>query len=187
VARGCRDVRRTTPALELGSGLRATASVSARKHGGAWHDCDYSRATGAYDCDGLVTACDATASLVNDAAPSWAFVTPAITASADTHGVEIRIRLRARLSGRYDAAASEGKTELVVDGEAHTIEREQIDFADRGERAVEIRANVSMAGWAFTMVRDDTIVPPRPFLDGPPAEAPTEVRAISGGTPAHRR
>ncbi|HEX7842459.1 MAG TPA: hypothetical protein VF469_33530, partial [Kofleriaceae bacterium] len=134
---------------------------------------------GAYDCDGLVTAYDATASLINDAAPSWAFVTPAITASADTSGVEIRIRLRAHLSGRYEVATSEGSAELAVEGEAtRAIERESIELPDRGERAIEIRAKVPVTSWAFTMVRDDTIVPPRPFLDGPPDEPPIEVRAV---------
>jgi uncharacterized membrane protein len=178
-ARGCRDAGREALAIELGSGLRQTASVSARKLEGAWQDCGYSRATGVYDCDGLATACDATTTLVNDAAPSWAFVTPAITASADTPGVEIRIRLRAHLSGRYEVATSEGSAELAVEGEAmRAIEREQIELADRGERAIEIRAKVPTTGWAFTMVRNDTIVPPRPFLDGPPDEPPAEVRAV---------
>lgn len=177
-ARGCRDARRPSPALELGSGLRGTANVAARKQGGAWHDCGYSRVTGAYDCDGLVTASDATASLLNDARPSWPFVTPAIAASADTLGVEIRIRLRARLAGLYDAAASD-TAELAVDGEpARTIEHEQIRFADRGERDVEIHASVPMTSWTFTMVRDDTLVPPRPFLDGPPSSPPPAIRAI---------
>jgi hypothetical protein len=34
---------------------------------------------------------DSTASLLNDAPPSWAFVARAVVASADTTGVEIRI------------------------------------------------------------------------------------------------
>ena len=124
-------------------------------------------------------AYDATASLINDAAPSWAFVTPAIAASADTLGVEIRIRLRARLAGVYEAAVSDGSAELSTDGEpAQTIERDRLEFADRGERTVEIRSSVPTTGWAFTLVREDTLVPARPFLDAPPAEPPAAVRAI---------
>jgi hypothetical protein len=35
-----------------------------------------------------------------------------------------------------------------------------------------------MTGWTFTMVRDDTLVPPRPFLDGLPSSPPPVIRAI---------
>ena len=179
LARGCADDRRAARALMLGSGLRPTASVAARKYEGAWRDCDYARTTGTYDCDGLVTAYDATTSLLNDAPPSWAFVTPAIAASADTDGVEIRIRLRAHLAGTYLAAVSEASATLATDGEAaRKIDRARLDYADRGERKVEIRSKVPMTSWTFTMVREDAIVPPRPFLDAPPDTPPAEVRAI---------
>ncbi|MGH2897988.1 MAG: hypothetical protein ACRDMZ_04885, partial [Solirubrobacteraceae bacterium] len=178
-ARGCVVAGRPAAALELGSGLRATATVEARKLGGEWQDCGYTQLTGEYHCDGLVSAYDSTASLINDAPPSWAFVTPAISASADTVGVEIRIRLRARLAGTYEAAVSEG-TALVSldDGPAKEIEREVLDLADRGERAIEIRGSVPLSTWSFTFVRQDAIVPARPFLEGPPDEAPASVRAI---------
>jgi hypothetical protein len=181
VVRGSRDAGDDTRALELGSGLRATASVEARKLDGAWQACDYSRLTGAYDCDGLVVASDATANLLNDAVPSWGFIAPAITASAYTPGVEIRIRLRAKLSGAYYAAVSDDEAELRVEGEAsRTLRRERLVYDDRGERTVEIRGNVPMTSWAFSFVREDTLLPPRPFLDGPPDAAPPEVRAIAG-------
>jgi hypothetical protein len=133
-----------------------------------------------FDCDGLVTVSDATATLVNDAAPSWGFVTPAITASAGTPDVEIRIRLRARLAGRYDVAVSTGSVELAVDGApARTLSRRKLVYDDRGERDVEIVSKIPMATWSFTFVRDDTVVPDRPFLDAPPADPPAEVRAIT--------
>jgi len=32
--------------------------------------------------------------------------------------------------------------------------------------------------WSFTFVREDTILPDRPYLEGPPEVAPPEVRAI---------
>jgi hypothetical protein len=168
-----------TRALELGSGARATASVDARKREGQWQACGYVRLTGAYVCDGLVTAYDATANLLNDAAPSWGFTTPAIVASADTPDVEIRIRLRARLAGAYYAAVNGGIAELAVDGDpVRAIEREELAYLDRGERAVEIRAQVPMTAWAFTFVREDTLVPDRPFLAAPPLGPPAMVRAI---------
>ena len=106
-------------------------------------------------------------------------MTPAIVASADTTGVEIRIRLRARLAGVYDAAVSNGSALLSLDdGPARALERDTLDLADRGERAIEIRGNVPLTSWAFTFVRDDAIVPPRPFLDGLPDQPPDAVRAI---------
>ncbi len=181
VVRGCLDDARPIRALTLGSGARATASVDARKLGGDWEPCGYVHLTGAYHCDGLVTVHDATASLLNDAAPSWPFVTPAIVASADTVGVEMRIRLHVRLDGVYAAAVSESTVELATDGQpAQTLDRGELRYADRGDRVLELRAEVPMTSWAFTFVRRDTIIPDRPFLAGPPAEPPGEVRAIGG-------
>jgi hypothetical protein len=178
VIRGCRDAGRPAAALVLGSGVTPTARVEARSMGGAWRRCDYLRITGTYDCDGLVTAYDATANLLNDAPPSWGFTTPAILATAHAFDVEIRIRMRARLAGAYVAAASEGEVLFTTDNEPlRKIERARLDFTDR-ERVLEIRAHVPMASWAFTFVRDDTLDPDRPFLDPPPDEPPAEVRAI---------
>lgn len=179
LARGCFDRADDTRALELGSGVRATVRVDARKRDGAWQACDYVRLTGAYDCDGLVTAYDATANLLNDAPPSWGFTTPAILASADTADVEIRIRLRARLSGAYYAAVNEGTAALAIDGEpVQVLQRKKLEYLDRGERTVEIRAAVPMTTWSFTFVREDTLVPDRPFLAAPPQDPPARVRAI---------
>ena len=179
VMRGCVDRVTGIRALELGSGLRPTASVEARPRDGDWQACDYVRLTGAFECNGLVTVYDGTASLLNDAAPSWAFVTPAIIASADTSDVEIRIRLRARLSGTYWAAVSEDSVEFAHEGEpVRTISRQQLTYVDRDASAIELRARVPITGWSFTFVREDTLVPDRPFLAGPPDDAPPEVRAI---------
>ena len=178
--RGCRDLGGATRALELGSGVRSTARVDARTSGGSWQRCDYLRTTGSYDCEGLVTAYDATANLVNDAPPSWGFTTPAILATAHAPDVELRIRIRARLAGAYVAAVSEGEVELTTSDEpTRKLDRARLDFADRGEREVEVRARVPMASWAFTLVRDDTLEPDRPFLDAPPDQPPAEVRAIA--------
>lgn len=181
LVRGWRDGAGPTRALQLGSGLRSVATVEARKIGdSAWELCDYSRISGDYHCDGLLTAYDATTTLINDAAPSWPFVTPALAASADTVGVEMRVRVRARLDGLYHVAVSEGMAELSVEGEAsRELDNVQLHYVDRGERVVELHSKVPMTAWTFTMVRDDTVVPPRPFLAGPPEEASAPVRAIA--------
>jgi hypothetical protein len=177
--RGCLDDERALVALELGSGVRATASVDARQLDEPWQPCDYLRTTGEYRCDGLVSVYDATATLLNDAPPSWGFVTPAILASADTSGVEIRIRLRGRLAGSYLAAVSPGRAELAIEGQAaHTLDRAKLAYADRGARAIEIRAKLSRKPWSLAFVREDAIVPPRPFLAPPPDSPPAAVRAI---------
>jgi len=177
--RGWRDDDGDARALMLGGGLRATAEVDVRTGAGAWQSCGYVAVSGSFECDGLATAYDATANLLNDARPSWGFITPAIVAFANAPDVEIRIRLRARLSGMYDAAVSEGSVELACDGDpVRTIERKRLLYVDRGERAIEIRSKLPMSSWAFTFVRDDTLAPPRPFLDEPPEAPPPSVLAI---------
>lgn len=185
VIRGCADAGGVTPALELGGGLRPTAEVEARQGGGPWQRCDYLRLTGTHDCPGLITAYDATANLINDAPPSWGFVAPAILATGHGFDVDIRIRLRARLAGAYDVAVSEGEVEIAVSGESpRKIERDRLIYADLGERDVEIVSHVPMSSWAVSFVRESQLVPPRPFLAGPPEQPPAEVRALAA---AHRR
>src|SRR5581483_7408718 len=124
----------------------------------------------------LVTAWDGTAALINDAAPSWAFVTPAITAAPYHTGVEIRVTLEDRLSGHYVGASSDSSTMMQVSGAApfHVGATESHTFPDRAH-TIEITAPVSMNGWQLTFVRNDTLEPPRPFLADPPKLAPAAV------------
>lgn len=181
VIRGCVDDARPVRALALGAGLRPTAEVQARLMNDTWQDCPYHRLSGQYDCDGLVTAWDSTTTELNDAPPSWDFVTPSISAAAYTVGVEMRVIVHAHLAGAYTIGASDAETELHVAGEPRiALGRDHATYADAGERVVEIRARVPLAGWAFTMVRDDTLVPARPYLAGPPGAPPSEVLLISG-------
>jgi hypothetical protein len=178
LVRGCRDEHRPARALELGSGLRGTATVEARGPDGAWRTCGYARLPGSYVCDGLAVAYDAMAGLLNDAPPSWGFNTPAIAASAYVPGVELRVRLRERLAGRYWMAASEGTVALRVGDEpARDVDRAILDYADAGERSIELRAAIPTTWWSFTFVREDTLFSPRDHLRGPPAEPPPELSA----------
>jgi hypothetical protein len=188
IARGCRDQRGVTRALELGSGVRPTARVEARRLGGPWQRCDYLRVTATYDCAGLVTAYDATANLLNDAPPSWGFVAPAILATAYASDVDIRIWVHARLAGTYDAAVNDGVVALTAGGDApRMIERETVGFLDRGEQLIELQAHVPPAVWSFSLVRDDALVPERPFLAWPPDQPAPEVQAIAAGAAAGQR
>jgi hypothetical protein len=179
LARGACDARGPARALELGTGVRATASVEARIGDGPWRRCGYERLAASHACDGLVVAYDGMANLLNDAPPSWGFNTPAILASASAPGVELRVRLSARLAGRYWMAASGGTAALEVSGEApRTVGRELVTYADAGERTIELRAAVPGTSWAFAFVREDALIPPRPHLAPPPDAPPPEVRAI---------
>ena len=59
------------------------------------------------------------------------------------------------------------------------ISRQVLVYADEGERDVELRAKLpALEPWSFTFVHEDTLMPPRPFLDPPPATPPEAIRAI---------
>ncbi|CAN5920832.1 hypothetical protein BH11MYX3_BH11MYX3_36420 [soil metagenome] len=179
LARGCLQDRAVTRSIELGTGVRATASVEARVADGEWETCSYSRLEGGFNCRGLLEAHDGMTALLNDAMPSWAFNTPGIIVNPEDPGAEVRITLKARLDGTYWIASS-GTVALSVEGEAEqSITRKVVPYADDGERELVIQA--SMTGgepWSFTFVHEDTILPKRPYLEGPPESAPAQLRAI---------
>ncbi|MDX2092144.1 MAG: hypothetical protein SFX73_30040 [Kofleriaceae bacterium] len=180
VVRGCVESRGVTRAIELGSGLRASATVEARLPDEEWQTCDYSRVEGYFYCPGLLSATDGIVNTLNDAAPSWGFNTPGIVVTPELPGVQVRIRVDARLSGTYWIATSGDEATIAISGEpTHTVTRTVRDLGELGARTVEIAAEISgVTPWSFTMVREDTIIPPRPFLAAPPTEAPASVRAI---------
>lgn len=180
LARGCWQSREVTRSLELGTGLRATATVEGRLGDtDEWHDCGYARTDGSYYCDGIVEAHDGMTSLLNDAMPSWAFNTPGIVVTPQDPSAEVRIKLKARIAGTYWIAANGPVTVSVAGEPAFTISRQIVTFPDEGEREVTIQAELPATdAWSFTFVREDTIQPPRPYLAAPPATAPAEIRAI---------
>ncbi|MDQ3364482.1 MAG: hypothetical protein M3680_03545, partial [Myxococcota bacterium] len=178
LVKGCADTSGPIQALELGTGIRGGATVEARLVDGDWQTCDYSATTASYVCDQLLVAYDSMASLLNDAAPSWGFNTPAIEASAHRADVEMRVRVEAELTGTYWMAASEGRVTLRVSGEREREVDRAIEAYSGGTRTIELRAAVPTTTWSFTFVREDTIVPRRTFLAPPPEAAPASVRAI---------
>ncbi|MDB4962335.1 MAG: hypothetical protein JWP01_2334 [Myxococcales bacterium] len=180
LVRGCVEDRGVTKSLELGTGVRATATVDARVGEGAWESCGYSRLEATYYCDGLVVATDGMAATLNDAAPSWGFNTPAIIVTPDESNAEVRIRLHARLSGTYWTAVNDGSATLEVEGDQQrVVTRSILVYADEGERDIEIRSKLpSASNWSFTFVHEDTLNPPRPHLAPPPLAAPPAIRAI---------
>lgn len=179
LARGCVESRGVTRSLEIGSGLRATATVEARYEGGEWETCSYSRVDGGFSCDGMLEAHDAMTAQLNDAMPSWGFNTPGVVATADAGGIEIRIKLRAKLDGTYWSATNAGTTVAIEGMEPVHVTRKILVIGDEGERDVTITAALPLGEqWQFTFVREDTILPERGYLDPPPVAAPPEVRAI---------
>lgn len=173
IARGCSEASGPVKALELGSGLTAAASVEARLYNGAWQRCDYQRLQGTYLCDGLLSAYDGITALLNDAMPSWGFNTPGLIASADVPGVEMRVTWRERLAGTYWTATTGDGVALDVNGEGtRYIDRTIVVYRDEGRRTIQLTAPIPTTTWQFTFVREDTLVPPRPYLAKPPDEPP---------------
>ena len=173
LARGCSEASGPVKALELGSGLTAAASVEARLSGGEWQRCDYQRLQGTYLCDGLLSAYDGITALLNDAMPSWGFNTPGLIASADVPGVEMRVTWRERVAGTYWTATTGDGVALDVNGEGtRYIDRTIVVYRDEGRRTIQLTAPIPTTTWQFTFVREDTLVPPRPYLAKPPDEPP---------------
>lgn len=173
LVRGCSEASGVAKALQLGSGIRSSASVEARYQGGEWQRCDYNRLQGLYLCEGLLAAYDGMTALLNDAMPSWGFNTPGILASADVPGVEMRVRWREHLGGTYWTATTGDGVALDVSGEGtRFIDRTVIPYTDIGRRTIEVTAPIPTTLWQFTFVREDTLLPPRPYLAKPPDEPP---------------
>ena len=173
--RGCVVTARPALHLEIGNGLRGTATVEARTGEGPWATCGYEHLAGDYRCDDVVTVYDGMANILNDAPPSWAFSTPSIVAIPDAEDVHIRVRMSARLAGSYWAGVSENSGTLQINDRPYIITKKTtLDVDDHGDRDLELEAPVSSSTgiWAFTMVRVDTLQPDRPYLAALPPLAP---------------
>lgn len=140
-ARGCLDELRPARAFLVGTGVRPVATVEARMLASGWVTCDYAPVRGEYDCPGLAIVTDTTANLVNDAPPSWPFIAPAVSATAYSPGVEVRIRRTLRLAGRYWAASSH-KSALTLDGREHAIQAQETLVLEDRDHAIEWRASL---------------------------------------------
>jgi hypothetical protein len=177
--------RSATAVLVGSSGIRPVAQVEARFVDGTWETCDFSPFTGSYRCAGLVNVSDATINIVNDAPPSWPFITPAITAYAEASGVELRVTRTLHLGGRYWLGAN-GKAKLVLDGNfEHELGVKSMIEIPRGKHTVQLTARVPDDGaMSIVVVAERTLVPDRTFLAAPPAEPPASVTSAASGTAA---
>lgn len=176
-----REHRAQRAVLVGSSGIRPSATVEARFVGtSTWETCSFSPVTGSYRCPGLVTVADETVNAINDAPPSWPFITPAIAARAETALVEVRITRTLHLGGRYWLGAKPGTARLVVDGAVtHEIAKKNTIELPRGEHTIELTASLpDDAAMHIVFVAEDSLVPARPFLAPPPVEPPAIVTAI---------
>ncbi|HUH02313.1 MAG TPA: hypothetical protein VML75_09970 [Kofleriaceae bacterium] len=165
--------------LQLGHGLVGDAVVQARKPGEAWQDCGYSAVRGAYRCDDLLFVEDGLAALLNDAPPSWAFVTPSIRVVAEDPPVEFRIKHAVRLGGSYQAASRDGPVELDIDGEHKVVGGQtSIDLGRTRDRTVTLEGTARNKALVLTMVRWDSIDPKRRY-PGVPERPPPSVSAAA--------
>ncbi|HEX5058991.1 MAG TPA: hypothetical protein VFV99_06505 [Kofleriaceae bacterium] len=175
--------RQSATALLVGSsGIRPTAHVEARfVNNGEWETCGFSPFTGAYRCPDLVNVSDATVNLMNDAPPSWAFITPAINAYAETAQVEIRITRTVRLGGRYWLGSSYGNVKLLMDNSfAHEFGAKSTIDIPRGQHTIELTTQLPDDGSkSIVFVAERTLVPERTFLVEPPLQPPASVSAIA--------
>jgi len=173
-ARSCVVAQRPVLALEVGSGIRGTATVEARMGEGRWETCGYDRLPGEYRCADVVAVYDAMAQALNDAPPSWPYVTPGIFINPDQPDVEVHVKLHVRLGGTYWAAVTEGSAIVTLEGSSpRLIDRKtEIQLGDLGERDVDITIRTG-AVVAITFVRVDAIEPDRSWMKAPP-EQPVE-------------
>lgn len=164
------------------SGIRPSATVEARLggDGAVWETCGFWAMTGTYRCDGLVSVTDTTLNLLNDAPPSWAFISPAITATPETPGIEVRITRRLRLGGTYWLGTNTGAATIKLDDEiAHGFGKRSGIEVPRGTYTVVLTAQLpDTAAQSIAVVQASTLVPARPFLAPPPDTAPASVTAI---------
>jgi hypothetical protein len=176
IARG----RAQSAVLVGSSGIRAVATVEARHPDGEWQRCKFSAMAGTYTCEDLVTVSDATTNVVNDAAPSWPFITPSIAAYAESFEVEVRITRTLHLGGRYWLGSNGGKVKLAMDDafKEEFGDKSTMDIP-RGEHTIQLTATVpGDAALNIVFVAEDTLVPERAFLVEPPAQPPASVTAI---------
>jgi hypothetical protein len=164
------------------SSVRPVATVEARAGGEIWQDCSFSPATGVYRCEGVVNVSDSSVNLLNDAPPSWAFITPAIVASPETSGVRVRITRKLRLGGAYWVGADHGTVTMTAgDDFTHEFSKRSTLEIPTGTDTVVLETTLQDSGaTSITIVDEDTLVPARAYLAPPPAMAPAAISAIAG-------
>lgn len=178
---GIARTRGPATAFLVGSaGVRPVATVETRVGAEDWETCSFSPLTGVYRCDGVVNVSDGSVNILNDAPPSWPFLTPAITATPELPGVELRITRKLRLGGSYWVGANRG-TVTLSSGTDFKQEFSTRKVLEIPEGNYEMQLDTQLTDGTTTsiaIVQEGTLVPERPYLAAPPATPPASVTSI---------
>jgi hypothetical protein len=166
---------RPAPALQLGNGLWPGARVEVRSTEGSeapWRRCRYAALYGAYRCPEQVLVQDSVTALLNDAPPSLPFVVPAIRIAASESAGEVRVSLRARLSGEYWAATNGPAITFSASGEAPAIvsgEQSVLLFGGSSEaREIILSAQIpKKKPLEISIVQRERLEPERGYISAP--------------------
>ena len=174
VAVGLRDWVRPEPALLVGTGVRASATVTARLGDGPWQTCGYRPALGQYECADLVTVNDGVTALLYDDAASWRYPTPGIRVMAQQYGITVRVEMQRRINGRYWGAATDDRGSIRVGEQAYVLDHQfAAEFPNSDDVAVTVEVtDPPLDGWFMTLVREDALAPARTVPPMPESESP---------------
>ncbi len=163
------------------SGIRPSARVEARSGNGDWQTCRFSPLTGTYRCAGIASVYDGTINLLNDAPPSWAYITPAILATSQSPATEIRVTRELRLAGTYWAASTGTDAKMTAGDFSHelTTNRAMMQIP-KGTYTVQLTTRVPEGPnpTALTLVEQSTLITDQSYLVAPPPQPPGAVSAI---------
>lgn len=166
---GLRDCVRAEPALLVGTGVRASATVTARVGDGSWQTCGYRPALGQYECADIVTVNDGVTALLYDDAASWRYPTPGIRIMAQQYGITVRVEMQRRIHGRYWGAATDDRGTIRVGDQAFVLDHQfAAEFPNSDDVTVTVEiTDPPLDGWFMTLVREDALAPARAAVPMP--------------------
>jgi hypothetical protein len=164
--------KHVTRALEVGTGLLPLAHVAERGSNGVFRECDYAWLVAQYRCPSGARVFDAETQLLTDAAPSPAFVSPAIRIEGAGNEHAYRVVLPARLEGEYWAQTNGPSASVTTDGAPPaTVTWEQTalsyELADRPHDVTVSAVVDGGAAFDLTFVRRRTLDPQRHYPVAP--------------------
>ncbi len=170
---GMRDCVRAEPALLVGTGVRASATVTARVGDGPWQTCGYRPTLGQYECLDVVTVDDGVTALLYDDAASWRYPTPGVRVMAQQYGITVRVEMQRRIHGRYWGAATNNRGSIRVGEQAFVLDHQfAAEFSQASVATVTVEVtDPPLDGWFMTLVREDALAPARAAVRMPLAPA----------------